>query len=178
MTQTSFPHVQALDFNPGDQTLLALKRDVASSGREAWLFWQDPTFIGFAKVLDDRVDIQPEGPAGLEFALLRDFRLFGDAGEWHVWRTGQGRYAGRLRPAAPSPDFPCFDESHYLWGTAVCSETETVSGWTCVTEDRGMRIWLPWSPAGNVPPALKVRQFIDRDPDTGLAGIVDAMLMK
>jgi CRISPR-associated protein (TIGR03984 family) len=158
-----------------ENDLFPLHKDVAAEDSVAWLFWQDPTFIGFAKIYKDRLEMQPGGPEPLDFVLLRDFRLFGPKGEWHVWRVSAEKLKGRFREAGQDNGQDFLKAPHLLWGTRI--EQETIDDWTCVSEERGMRLWLPWKVKEDQPGSLQVRQIIGRDEETGLAGIIDAMLL-
>jgi CRISPR-associated protein (TIGR03984 family) len=167
-----------------EPTFVALRSKAADPGSEAWLFWQAPTFIGFAKVpsgASESPKWQPEALSAnsLDFTLVEDFRLFGPKGEWHFWRTASGSLKGRFRANSGQAGEDEYDETYLLWGAVVDKEASGKHpGWSCLTEERrGMRIWLPRKQVGSLPAKVSVRHFINRDPKSSLAGIVDSMIL-
>jgi CRISPR-associated protein (TIGR03984 family) len=158
------------------EELFALQDDIATD-KKSILIWQDLQFIGFVKMNGDSFEIQPEGPRELDFTLFRDIRMIGKEGEWHLWSQPGGEIMGRLRLQDKLHDDEVLTDQHYLWGTDTCPHEENqVSGWSCVTEERGMRIWLPWAHDASLPAKLPVWHIIDRD-ENGLAAIVDSMFL-
>ena len=63
----------------------------------AWVLVQEPGFIGFGVVRSDDTNIlwppTPNKPKNsLDWwSLVSDLRLFGEKGEWHVWRDWDGK---------------------------------------------------------------------------------------
>ena len=108
---------------------------------------------------------------------MSDLRLFGEKGEWHVWRDWDGKHYARLQKLDDIKD--ALTEYHALWGTDVkCTQTH----WVKVREDRGAEIWIP--PLKDVkltekdlPLRLELKQIVGYDPKYHLAGIVDAALI-
>jgi len=96
--------------------------------------------------------------AKLEPAYLQELRMFGQRGEFYLWRDGAG-FAARLRLdneappeilkpeqegyspyiGAASPD--AADEWQVLWGTQV--KSNSTKGWTRIFEDRGADFEVP-----------------------------------
>ena len=170
--------IKEIDFHQEESALLNLKKDFCLPDEQALMLWQDPTFIGFVNILDNMVQIQPEGPKQLDFELLKDLRLFGSKGEWHIWKSYNEQYVGRLIIPQTCTEIDYIEEKHFLWGSDKCdTRAKEDTDWSCVKEDRGMKLWLPWKQNSNLPAYLKVRQFVEQDEATGLAGIVDAMLL-
>lgn len=141
----------------------------------AWILLQGAGSTGFGYVTGSRLlwGLQPK-EIGFADSLPWDIRIFGDSGEWHLWKLGSkwsARFASTIE----------WDEVHTrrqpLWGSRVRTE----DGWHYITEDRGATIQLPtaWREtlaAADIPLVLVVRERIGRDKDTGLAAVVDAML--
>ena len=112
-----------------------------------------------------------------DWTLTSDLRLFGEKGEWHVWRDWDGKHYARLLELKDIND--SLTEYHFLWGTKkVDSKTPP---WIKVVEDRGAEIWLPLAKLeldkSDLPLRLKLKQIVDYDPKYHLAGITDAVLI-
>jgi len=149
-----------------------LYQNVSSDSKEAWLLWQDPTFIGFIKIGIQDFNDQPNNPDDLDFSLLQDLRLVGPKGEWHIWRIADGTLKGRFISDSVPIDY--IEEDYLLWGTDKANSSEH-PGWTLVYEERGMKLWLPWE-STELPAKIKVRHLIKQDEASGLAAIMDSML--
>ena len=141
----------------------------------AWLLLQEPGFIGFGVVQSDKIcwppDVQPD------WTRVSDLRLFGEAGEWHVWSHWDGTWQSRRLELQKLTD--SLTEHHALWGTQVeCGPTPWIK---LVEKNRGTEIWLPLEELGlaeeDLPLRLELKQVIDYDDKSGLAGIVDAALV-
>ena len=141
----------------------------------AWVLLQEPGFIGFGVVMKNDICFPP----GVEpdWTLTSDLRLFGERGEWHVWRDWDGKHYARLIKLDEMND--ALTEYHLLWGTQL--EKTDIHPWIKVVEDRGAEIWLPLACEGledsDLPLRLKLKQIVDYDPDYYLAGITDAALI-
>ena len=174
--------------------------DVTDATKEkmAWVLLQEPGFIGFGVVMENDICFPP----GVEpdWTLTSDLRLFGEKGEWHVWRDWEGKHQCRLLefskkgewhiwlgpdgkqqscPEKSGKKINILTEHHALWGNDVAPET---SPWIKVIEDRGTEIWLPLAEFDlkakpDLPLRLRIKQVIDYDPKYHLAGIVDAALV-
>ena len=168
----------------------------------AWVLVQEPGFIGFGVVSTDKI-CWPK-PSNWEpcWELVSDLRLFGEKGEWHVWRDWDGKHYARLLEFDVEDEkhvwIPCnrenqdnpeksrkkreaLTEYHALWGTEV---KPGKSCWIKVVEDRGAEIWLPLQGQvkndkqnSNLPVRLKLKQIVGYDPKYHLAGIIDAALV-
>ena len=140
----------------------------------AWILLQEPGFIGFGLVQSDKIywppDVQPD------WARVSDLRLFGEDGEWHVWPHWDGTWQSRRLELQKLTD--TLTEHHALWGNQV---ELGPSPWVKLVEDRGAEIWLPLAELGlikkDLPLRLELKQVIDYDGKSGLAGIVDAVLV-
>ena len=144
----------------------------------AWVLIQEPGFIGFGVVESDEIWWPPNKPKNSpDWELTSDLRLFGEKGEWHVWRDWDRNYYARLQKLEDIDD--ALTEYHALWGTKK-KDTDSPA-WIKVVEDRGAEIWLPLADDrlkdSDLPLRLKLKQIIDYDPKYHLAGIIDAALI-
>ena len=148
----------------------------------AWVLLQEPGFIGFGAVRHDEILWPPNKPQNSpDWSLVSDLRLFGEKGEWHVWRDWDGKHYARLLELQ-NINNDALTEYHALWGTKKV-ETD-ISPWIKLVEDRGTEIWLPLQGQvkndkknDNLPLRLKLKQVVDYDPKYHLAGITDAALI-
>ena len=147
----------------------------------AWVLLQEPGFIGFGVVQKDKKDkvCWPPYVQQLDWLRVRDLRLFGEKGEWHVWPHWDGGWKSRLLKLEDIKD--ALTEYHALWGTQVKCEK---APWIKLTEDRGTEIWLPLQGQvkdceknSDLPLRLKIKQVVGYDPKYHLAGIIDAALV-
>ena len=139
----------------------------------AWVLVQEPGFIGFGVVSPNEIWWPPYKPSDWQpdWKLMSDLRLFGEKGEWHVWRDWDGKHYARLQKLDDIKD--ALTEYHALWGTDVkCTQTH----WVKLREDRGAEIWIP--PLKDVkltekdlPLRLELKQIVGYDPKYYLAGI-------
>ena len=151
--------------------------DVTKKGT-AWILLQEPGFIGFGAVYKDKI-CWPPYIEQLDWARIRDIRLFGEKGEWHVWPHWNGGWQSRLLKLDNLQEH--LTEYHVLWGTEVkCKDFP----WIKLSEKRGAEIWLPLQGQvkdsknnSDLPLRLKLKQVVDYDPEYHLAGIVDAALV-
>lgn len=172
--------------------------DVTCKG-VAWILLQEPGFVGFGAVYPDRI-CWPQHAKPLDWQRIRDLRLFGETGEWHVWLDWGGKYQYRLLEfdkddnwhiwiGADGKNQSCSEKSgnkadilpeyHALWGTQVkCGK----SSWVRLKENQGTEFWLPplkdlSLTKKNLPLRLKIKQVVGYDSDYNLAGIVDTALV-
>lgn len=140
----------------------------------AWILLQEPGFIGFGIVQPDEICWPPNVEPDWE--RVSDLRLFGEKGEWHVWRNWDRNWQSRLLELKNIKD--TLTEYHVLWGSEIKPNT---SPWIKLVEDRGAEIWLPLADSNleksDLPLRLKLKQIICYDPNTHLAGITDAALV-
>ncbi len=140
----------------------------------AWVFLQEPAFIGFGVVTKNDTYFPPK--VNPDWTLTSDLRLFGEKGEWHVWRDWDGKHYARLWTLKEMTD--AITEHHFLWGT---EKKDIDNGpWTKLTEDRGTEIWLPLAKKlkdTDIPLRLRLKQIVTYDPITHIAGITDAALI-
>ena len=156
----------------GTDWLVQRRADV--NDQDACLLVQGYPATGFWVISEKGVFTPPDESPSLNWDLYWDLRLFGDRGEWHLWRTGAGAWAGRLCASGEWSEY--LDRNDALWGTR--SEKREVDGrfWTRLWEERGATVWVPGE-ATELPVRLKVRRHIGYQPETGLAGFVDAMIL-
>ena len=166
--------------------------------KAAWVLVQEPGFVGFGMVQQDNICFPPRVEP--DWTLTSDLRLFGEKGEWHVWRDWNGKHQCRLLefgekgkwniwlgpegkkqscPEKYGEKIDTITEYHALWGNDVEVETNP---WIKLVEDRGTEIWLPLAEfnlkaKSHLPLCLKLKQIIGYDPKYHLAGIVDAALV-
>ena len=161
-------------------------RDVTDieTKKAAWVLVQEPGFIGFGAVYQDKIYWPPHEPSEKpsewepDWERVSDLRLFGENGEWHVWRDWDGNHYARLQELENIND--TLTGYHALWGTQL-EKTDT-HPWIKVVEDRGAEIWLPLAKSKlnaklDLPLRLKLKQIVDYDSKYHLAGIVDAALI-
>lgn len=174
----------------------------------AWVLVQEPGFIGFGVVSPKDICWPPYKQSECEpdwepdWELMSDLRLFGEKGEWHVWRDWDGKHYARLLefnekgewniwlgtekdqhtcPEKSGKKVDTITEHHALWGSNVKPETPP---WIKIVEDRGAEIWLPLQGQvkdsknnTDLPLRLKIKQIVGYDPKYHLAGIIDAALV-
>jgi len=96
---------------------------------------------------------------------LREVRLFGETGEWLLWRE-RANWRGRLIEEGDGLICQTYDEPHLMWGSKVVSASEDFS---IVSEERDvLELVLPIAslPAERqTRVALKVRHTLDYDKD-------------
>ena len=146
----------------------------------AWILLQEPGFIGFGAVYKDKI-CWPQHAEALDWTRVRDLRLFGEKGEWHVWQDWNGGWKSRLLKLEDIND--ALTEYHVLWGTWPPKPDQ--SPWMKLTETRGTEIWLPIADSelkkSDFPLRLKLKQVISYDDNSDnsshLAGIIDAALV-
>ena len=143
-----------------------------------WVFIQEPAFIGFGVVYKDVICFPPNVQP--DWQLTSDLRMFGEKGEWHVWRNWDGQHYGRMQELYEIKD--ALTEYHVLWGTM---KVDSKPPWIKVVEERrGTEIWLPLQGQvkdskndSDLPLRLKIKQIVDYDCKYHLAGITDAALI-
>ena len=165
-------------------------------------YYREPGFIGFGIALHNDILWPPNKPKNSpDWSLVSDLRLFGEKGEWHVWRDWDRKPRCRLlefteekwhlwlgsdakgqdSPEKSGEKTDVLTEYHFLWGTK--RKKSEHSDWIKLVEDRGAEIWLPLAGTefdlkeSDLPLRLKLKQIIDYDPKTHLAGITDAALV-
>ena len=103
---------------------------------------------------------------------LQQCRLFGEAGEILLWRTGDGEWRSRLCTDDSESEF--IPEDQMLWGTQQAAQTETSErlGFTMLADgSQGLRHAvplrnIPFSTEKNKlsrPVRLKVHHYVDYD---------------
>ena len=170
----------------------------------AWILLQEPGFIGFGVVRQDKIFWPPYPECWKpDWVRVSDLRLFGEKGEWHVWLDWERKHQCRLLefddkdkwyiwlgwdgkdqccPQKQGEETDILPEYHALWGTKV--ESSDTPPWIKLTEARGTEIWLPLKGQvkdneKNTEPLLrlKLKQVVGYDPEYHLAGIIDAALV-
>jgi hypothetical protein len=93
-------------------------------------------------------------------------------GEWHAWQLA-GQWYDRRYQADSWPDV--INREFAMWGTERAPNVP--SGWECLVEKRGARVWIPAGLVGAILPAkLMMKLRVEQEPGTGIAGIVDAAI--
>jgi CRISPR-associated protein (TIGR03984 family) len=154
--------------------LIEHARDVAEG--PAWVLFQGYPASGFGSVVGGKLllGVVPDMVTVFEPAYYWSVRLFGEKGEWHCWRDRDG-WQGRLATVTEWPDR--IERRMALWGTGVASD----ESWHTLTEARGAVVRLPRAWRGSLigqdlPVLLEIWERIEPEEDTGLTGVVDAML--
>ena len=88
----------------------------------AWVLLQEPGFIGFGVAMKNNICFPPNVKP--DWILTSDLRLFGEEGEWHVWRDWDGKHYARLQKLEDIDDV--LTEYHFLWGTKKWIPTRTL----------------------------------------------------
>ena len=155
-----------------DEALICAHVCHVTAKATAWLFLQEPGFVGFGVVGADVIHWPPG--IQVDWSRISDLRLFGELGEWHVWLQWDGIWQSRILKLQDITD--ALTEYHVLWGTRI--QSTATSPWIKLVEDRGAEIWLPLSlEESHLPLRLKIQQIIGYDEKSGLAGIQDASLV-
>lgn len=123
-------------------------------------------------------------PDTLPAADLIDLRAFGPDGEVFVWRDAAGLRA-RRRTDTAGDELDVMEEQQLLWGTERDLERNAPPGFTALQDgDQGLRHTPPlalddsyFDGDGHRPARLRLRHYIGRDAETGLARIVDSRLV-
>jgi CRISPR-associated protein (TIGR03984 family) len=161
-----------------DECLISQHLGDVTEKKSAWILLQEPGFIGFGVVQQNKIWWPPNMPqSSPDWTRIGDLRLFGEKGEWHVWPHWDGTWQSRLLKSEEMTD--TLTEYHALWGNDVESDTPP---WIRLVEERGVEIWLPLAEfnlksKSDLPLRLKLKQIVDYDPDSHLAGIIDAALI-
>ena len=103
--------------------------------------------------------------------LYWDLRLFSNRGEWHGWKTGTV-WRERRFPNEKSSELYPISRDYILWG----DKPELIGEWSRFIETRGAEVWVPGSHA--TPLRLHVKLLVDYHPESHLAGIVDAVIVR
>lgn len=147
-------------------------------GSPAYVLAEFHHCVVMATVDGTAVTWSPEAPP-LHPRHLVDLRVFGAAGECHIWRAHDGTFASRERSDRPGEP-GAHDEQHALWGSRA-ERTPGAPGWCAISEERGIRYCLPLPLAGplrgDAVPRLTVRHYRARDPETGLVYVQDWRLV-
>jgi CRISPR-associated protein (TIGR03984 family) len=128
--------------------------------------------------------ILSNGRSTLPSAEVIDMRAFGAAHEVYVWRDAQGLH-GRHRDDSEGDETFIMPEEQLLWGTRVHPSRTAPEGFTMLEDgEQGLAHAVPlkldsshFNDYGHRPARLKVRHYIGRDPETGVARIVDSRLI-
>jgi CRISPR-associated protein (TIGR03984 family) len=140
----------------------------------------------------------------LEREYLQELRLFGRSGEYYLWRNGnQFNWRlridrGKLEPAKPKKkqdgvgedegyDPPAdniepnlAEEWQVLWGTQLDLSVEAITGWTPLTEERGLQFQIPHIVTNQntqLPLRLLVRHYLTYD-EAGLCLYEDSRMVE
>lgn len=164
-----------------DGPMTAWLKDVAlKAGPRTLLLLQGYPYSGFAAFTADGAVSIPEHlppPAEDGWKLYWDLRVFNGETEWHGWRTGDGVWLYRKARLKewPAENRTDYRRDYYLWGS---DEPQDRGAWHLFREDRGAEVWIPKT-AGDftAPPRLHMQLRHDFDPKSGIAGIVDSMVV-
>lgn len=159
-----------------DQAIANAAKDLG--GADHYLFIQGYPFTTFARLDNGQIVLPPADlfdPAKLvAWRFFFDVRLFNENGEVHFWNDGRGNWTRRIAKRDDWKDHH-IERNYVLWGTRIEPKT---GGWALLSEDRGAEVWVPDHFTGaDLPIRLKMHLRVGRDEDTGLAGIVDSMIL-
>ena len=145
------------------------------SDGEAHALLQGYPMTCFARVTEKELELPPVPEwrvAEPAWHLFWDVRVFGSKGECHFWRDKRGRWKELFRSRTEGH---AIERNFALWGTRA----EKAEGdWTRCWEQNGAEIWAPPGiNCSNPPLRLKVREIVGYQKDTGVAGIVDMMIV-
>lgn len=169
------------EFNGVDELQEAIAGRAGDVGNPAVVLAQFDHGV-FTAIVENSALTWCPSASGIDPVNLIDLRLFGPAGELHIWRQSDesGSFEERFRGDAGES----FEENQALWGTDVDLNTDGM--WVRVFEARGISYELPVAGIGNPPvgrkilPQLKVRHYYTRDEGDeaiGLARVVDSRLV-
>lgn len=172
---------EPVEINPmSNQWLLDHSREV---GERPVLLVQGHPATGFAVASEGKIDfrLEPdvhEAVSDLPWRHYFDVRMFGSHGEWHCWRIHEERWRGRLATRADDEwqeTGKAFSREYALWGTKF----DAHGNWIRCSEKRGAIVWVPaeYCQAKHDPFRLQVCQRVEFDPETGIAGVADAMIL-
>lgn len=159
-----------LDFSGQAALEDRLRQETATlDGSGAWLIaWLDHAVLVGRVTVDQIITRRP-----VDLRYLQELRLFGQHGEWRLWRTVHG-FGSRRRLDGQGETTDILDDDQSLWGTHV---DLPAGGWTRLTESRGIVIELPVRLAeADLPLRLRVRHYLAADLD-GVAGVADSRLV-
>ena len=150
-----------------------LEAEAKKLGDRVFLLLQGYPMTGFARMAAGKLEF-PAGFKNPDWNLFWDIRMFGSGGEWRLWRAG--KWQGLFRGAEEWPKARIIDRDYVLWGNDKPKPAD--SSWFRYSEANGVQLWSPIEkPKGHVL-RLKVRELIGFEQErTGLAGIVDAMIL-
>ena len=156
-----------------DETLICKHLRHVTEKDAAWILLQEPGFIGFGIVTQKKIYCPPRVQP--DWTRISDLRLFGEKGEWHLWRDWDGNWKSRLLELKNIND--ALTEYHFLWGTQ--KEESEHPDWIKLVEKRGTEIWMPLDNLkdSDLPLRLKLKQIVCYDPGTHLVGVTDAALV-
>jgi CRISPR-associated protein (TIGR03984 family) len=158
------------------------------------LFVQGYSFTGFIRFMDGKATMPPPVPGQANPAVFEDIdwdtqfdlRAFSGAGEYHAWSMTPGTWGGRFQSQEALSGKDWKRKQTILAGKLV----ETKDGWDRLQEANGIDYWIPgipmnWTPrpgAKDTDPtpaaALCIAERIGFEPKNGLAGVVDAAILK
>lgn len=146
---------------------------------------------GVWRLSNEAADLPADLPAG----RLLELRAFGAVSEVFVWRDAAGLRARLRRDEAPEAGdgdqgYDTYEEEQLLWGTVRLDGAPT--GFTRLAEgEQGLAHQPPVELDGSYfitdsqhehfghrPARLVLRHYVGRDPETGLARVVDSRLVE
>ncbi len=152
---------------------LVAKRGEVTGEKAAWVYVQGPDFVGFGVVTDQGIQ-WPEG-SFLAVERIEEIRLFGERGEWRIWKRWDAMsWEGRRRSAEEDEKEESFSLEYLLWGRGVKKGASVA-----LSEERGATILFPKRASlevlrdSDLPLRVVVKQIVDFHCETGLAGVVD-----
>jgi len=154
-----------------DEMLIDMARRVSGDLSRACTLLQGYHVTSFAGFSEAGLDLPPQH-TNPGWDLFRDIRVFGPQGEGHFVRTGPNQWISRFLRADGTE--PYVDRSFRIWGTG---DPQRIDGWARYSEANGAVVWLPERFAVGAPLFLNVREIFGYEPNRGIAGVVDAMIL-
>lgn len=152
-------------------------------GNQTWLLAFAEDGVIWGKLTNDKLVLSSSTPPLVAPTLL-EARLFGEAGEVHLWRTDTGFSACHVTDTAREGVTGAADEWLRLWGV----EAEgTTNGFTQLVDGQeGLRHAVPLMVPKDAftrshpryhPTILKIRHYFQVDQDTGVTSIALSRLV-
>jgi hypothetical protein len=146
-----------------------LKTKVRELGEGRFILVQGYEWTGLGQFRDDAFIFDRD--VEWRWSEIWDVRLFGRAGEWHCWKSGDGVWFGRFVDAEKVPEDFRIERNYVLWGRGMHES------WA--QEANGARVFIPIQAEGDLrarPLRLAAWELVESDEKTGQCFIGDAIL--
>jgi CRISPR-associated protein (TIGR03984 family) len=126
-------------------------------------------------------DVAPEISPQLSMESLLQIRMFGEAGELFIWRSGEGFRGRKVQFDEAGKEFEGFIEKQWLWGTQPSYARAKNTDFTILSDGaQGLQHAVPFTvPKSHFstqrdnyrPVRLRVEHYFFQDEETGLAEV-------